>query len=272
MPRRKFIDKKSAINYRLVHRAQNDPRIHDEDAPQMVFAETSAANLRDGDEPAGSSRASQYSSATGRSKIKSRGDLESEYGSRVRENEGEAANYGIFYDDSKYDYMQHMRDLNAGGGDAHFVEAKEDKKKGKGKERFDLADALRNASLDDRQSDAGYSMNSSVSNVSDVFGEDMAPSEFVRKTTYQDQQNVPDALAGFQPDMDPRLREVLEALEDEAYVDDDEDIFDSLQQDGFELNQREFEAAGAFDADRDTLDRFLDDDEEEDEGWESDNT
>ena len=97
----------------------------------------------------------------------------------------------------------------------------------------------------------------------------MAPSEFVRKTTYQDQQNIPDALAGFQPDMDPRLREVLEALEDDAYVDDDEDIFDNLQQDGFELNQREFEAAGQFDADRDTLDRFLD---EEDEGWESDDT
>lgn len=91
----------------------------------MVFAETAAANAREGDEPAGSSRASQYSSAsrasqfssaTGRSKIKSRGDLESEYGDRVRENEGEAANYGIFYDDSKYDYMQHMRDLNSGEG------------------------------------------------------------------------------------------------------------------------------------------------------------
>ena len=242
----------------------------------MVFAETAPANLKEGDEPAGSSRASQYSSAsrasqfssaTGRSKIKSRGDLESEYGDRVRDNEGEAANYGIFFDDSKYDYMQHMRDLNAGGGDAYFVEAKEDKKKGK--QKFDLADALQNASLDDRQSDAGYSMNSTVSSVSDVFGEDMAPSEFVRKTTYQDQQNIPDALAGFQPDMDPRLREVLEALEDEAYVDDDEDLFDSLQEDGFELNQREFQAAGQFDADRDALDRFLD---EDDEGWESDDT
>ncbi|KAJ4982664.1 low temperature viability protein [Stagonosporopsis vannaccii] len=276
MPRRKFIDKKTAINYRLVHRAQNDPRIHDEDAPQMVFAETAPANLREGDEPAGSSRASQYSSASrlsqwsaasGRSKIKSRGDLESEYGGDVRRNEGEAANYGIFYDDSKYDYMQHMRDLNSGTGDAYFIEAKDDKKKGK--EKFDLADALKNASLDDRQSDAGYSMNSTVSSVSDVFGEDMAPSEFVRKTTYQDQQNIPDALAGFQPDMDPRLREVLEALEDDAYVDDDEDIFDALQEDGFELNQREFEAAGQFDADRDALDRFLD---EDDEGWESDDT
>ena len=239
----------------------------------MVFAETTPANLREGDEPAGSSRASQYSSASrasqfsSASKIKSRGDLESEYGDSIRGNEGEAANYGIFYDDSNYDYMQHMRDLNSGSGDAYFVEAKEEKKKGKAK--FDLADALQNASLNDRQSDAGYSMNSTVSSVSDVFGEDMAPSEFVRKTTYQDQQNIPDALAGFQPDMDPRLREVLEALEDDAYVDDDEDIFDNLQQDGFELNQREFEAAGQFDADRDTLDRFLD---EEDEGWESDDT
>ncbi|KAJ8104947.1 hypothetical protein OPT61_g10476 [Boeremia exigua] len=191
MPRRKFIDKKTAINYRLVHRAQNDPRIHDEDAPQMVFAETTPANLREGDEPAGSSRASQYSSAsrasqfssaTGRSKIKSRGDLESEYGDDVRGNEGEAANYGIFYDDSKYDYMQHMRDLNSGGGDAYFIEPKEDKKKGK--EKFDLADALKNASLDDRQSDAGYSMNSTMSSVSDVFGEDMAPSEFTWTRDY----------------------------------------------------------------------------------------
>lgn len=249
----------------------------------MVLSETAPANLREGDEPAGSSRASQYSSASrasqlsaasGRSKIRSRGELESEYGDSVRGNEGEAANYGVFYDDSSYDYMQHMRDLNSGGGDAYFVEPKEDKKKGKGKDKFDLADALEKASLDDRQSDAGYSMNSTVSSVSDVFGQDMAPSEFVRKTTYQDQQNTPDALAGFQPDMDPRLREVLEALDDEAYVDDDEDIFDSLQQDGFELNQREFEAAGQFDAGQfdahgDTLDRFLD---EDDQGWESDDT
>jgi protein LTV1 len=260
-------DKKTAINYRLVHRAQNDPRIHDEDAPQMVFAETAAANMREDDEAAGSSRASQYSAASGRSKIKSRGDLESEYGSRVRRNEGEAANYGIYYDDTQYDYMQHMRDLGSGGGgEAYFVEAKADKKKGK--EKFDLADALRNASLDERQSDAGYSMNSSVSNVSDVFGEDMAPSEFVRKTTYQDQQNVPDAIAGFQPDMDPRLREVLEALEDDAYVDDEDEIFGELQQDGFELNQREWGQTG-YDDDRDTMDRFLD---EEDAGWETDDT
>jgi len=101
MPRRKFIDKKTATNFRLVHRAQNDPRIHDEDAPQMVLAETTAPNQRDDIQPAGSACASQYSAASGRSKIKSRSQLESEYGAQVRRNEGEAANYGVFFDDSE---------------------------------------------------------------------------------------------------------------------------------------------------------------------------
>ena len=267
-------DKKDAINYRLVHRAQNDPRIHDADAPQMVFAEIEGKNNYDDSEPAGSSRASQYSSAsrwtsatgrTGRSQIKSRRDLEGEFGTRVRTNEGEAANYGIYYDDSEYDYMQHMRDLNSGGGEAYFIEAKPDKKKGK--QKMDLADALRAATLDDRQSDAGVSMSSSVSRAaSDVFGEDLAPSEFVRKTTYQDQQNIPDAIAGFQPDMDPRLREVLEALEDEAYVEDEEDFFAELTQDPGEVGQYEWEEQ---DFEDDYRGEFL---AEDDAGWETDDT
>ncbi|EDU40057.1 low-temperature viability protein ltv1 [Pyrenophora tritici-repentis] len=266
MARGKFIDKKTATNFRLVHRAQNDPRIHDDDAPQMVFAETVAPNQREQSEAAGSSRASQYSAATGRSKIKSRRDLESEYASKFRRNEGEAANYGIYYDDTEYDYMQHMRDLGSGGGEAYFVEAKPEKK---GKQKMDLADMLRDVSLNDSRSQADLSVSSNISSVSDMFGEDMAPSEFVRKTTYQDQQNIPDALAGFQPDMDPRLREVLEALEDEAYVDDEEDIFNELAQDGYEVDQREWNGAGYDEDDRDPMDRFLD---EEDPGWETDDT
>jgi len=262
-------DKKDALNYRLVHRSQNDPRIHDTDASDMVFSEINAPNTREGPEPAGSSGASQYSSAskyssaTGRSKIKSRRDLEDEFSSRVRPNEGEAANHGVFYDDTEYDYMQHMRDLGTGG--AYFLEPKDKKK---GKQKMDLADALRAASLEDEQSDAGMSMSSSVSRAaSDVFGEDMAPSEFYRKTTYQDQQNVPDAIAGFKPDMDPRLREVLEALEDEAYVDDEEDIFAELTQNPAELEQSLWEDTGF--EDDDGMDRFP---YEEDAGWETDDT
>ena len=70
---------------------------------------------------------------------------------------------------------------------------------------------------------------------------------------------MPDALAGFQPDMDPRLREVLEALEDEAYVDDEEEIFGEIARDGREVSLKEFEEAGFEDAG-------------DEAGWETDET
>lgn len=184
-------------------------------------------------------------------KAKQRADLEEEFGSKVRDNEGEAANYGIYYDDSNYDYMQHMRDLGTGGG--KFVEAPGDKK---GKGKLTLEDQLRNM---DMGSDAGVSQASSMASTAEsFFSEELLPSQFVRPQTYQDQQSVPDAIAGFQPDMDPRLREVLEALEDEAYVEDDAAIFEALAADGEEVHREEFEDSLYWD--------------EEDDGWESDRT
>ena len=149
--------------------------------------------------------------------------------------------------------MQHLRELGTGGGDAYFVEAKAEKGKAKAK-GLKLEDALRQASLeDDTQSQSAYGQSE--------FG-DMRSNftAYSRKPTYQDQQNIPDAIAGFQPDMDPRLREALEALEDEEYVDDeDDDLFGQLTNNAEELDQGDWE---------DTL--F--DHEEEDEGWESDAT
>ena len=168
----------------------------------------------------------------------------------VRENEGEAAEYGIYYDDTEYDYMQHMRDLNGGTGDgeSYFVEAPT-KKQGKGKKGIKLEEALRAASLEDTSGGKGKSPQ--------LFDEDLLPSKNLEKRTYQDQQDVPDVLSGFQPDMDPRLREVLEALEDEAYVDDEEDLFVELAKEGEEVSLEEFEALGIA---------------EEDDGWETDDT
>lgn len=151
----------------------------------------------------------------------------------LRDNEGEAANHGIYYDDTEYDYMQHMREIGQGSGDAYFVEAPSKEKKGKNKQT--LEDALKGVKLDD----------------------EILPSKNLRQETYQAQQDVPDALAGFQPDMDPRLREVLEALDDEAYVDDSDDIFGHLTKGGEEVDEYEFEE-GQWD--------------EDDEGWESDAT
>jgi protein LTV1 len=191
------------------------------------------------------------------SKIKHRGDLEEEFGFKVRANEGEAANHGIFYDDTEYDYMQHMRDLGS-STESHFIEASASAKTKKGKTK--LEDALQNLDL---QSESGVVSHASsvASNAQSVFAEDMLPSEFVRPRTYQDQQDVPDAIAGFQPDMDPRLREVLEALDDEAYVDDDEDVFEALAENAQEVPQDEWTQA--------QWEEFQADD---DDGWESDRT
>lgn len=226
MPRGKWIDKKTATHFTLVHRPQNDPLIHDDSAPSFVLNPTQLPN----------------------SKGKRLGDLASELGSdamSIRDNEGEAATYGVYFDDTEYDYMQHLRDLDQGGGEAVFVDAKGSQNNNKGKGKQSLEEALRQMDLQHKSDD--------------LIEEDMLPSKNLQRQSYQVQQDVPDAIAGFQPDMDPRLREALEALEDEAFVDDDdEDIFKELAKDGHELDDYEFD---------DTYPEFEDDD-----GWESDGT
>ncbi|KAI6766343.1 hypothetical protein HG530_007413 [Fusarium avenaceum] len=225
MPR-KWIDKKSAQHFTLVHRPQNDPLIHDENAPSMVLNPTQTKKSSN--------------------KSKDLDDLASELGYEadgVRANEGEAAGYGVYYDDTEYDYMQHLRDLNTGGGEVVFVESSATANKGKGKQKQSLEDALKK--LDIEQS------------ADDILDPELLPSKNLTRVTYEAQQDIPDSLKGFQPDMDPRLREVLEALEDDAFVDDeDDDIFKELAKDGRELDDYEFEGA-EFD---------------EDDGWESDAT
>lgn len=180
----------------------------------------------------------------GSAKVKHLDDLASELGSeaaQIRANEGEAASHGVYFDDTEYDYMQHLRDLNSGSGGGVFIEAVE---KTKGKQKESLEDALKKLDLEQQSGD--------------LLDEDILPSKNLTKVTYQAQQNVPDAIRGFQPDMDPRLREVLEALEDEAYVDDeDDDIFKNLTKDGEEIDDYEFENGNEF---------------EDDDGWESDCT
>ena len=204
-------------------------------------------------------------------KVKDRSDLESELFSgldeenepiRLRDNEGEAAEHGVFYDDSEYDYMQHMRDLDGGTGDEQrcFLEAPAYKKEGRGKGKIPLEVALRDVSLDDRRSKAGT--DSDEGKGLGLLDEEILPSRSLRRSTYQDQQDVPDVLAGFQPDMDPRLREVLEALEDEAYVDDEDDVFGELAKESREISLTEFEELG-FEGGVSRV---------EEDGWETDDT
>ncbi|KAL6712802.1 Protein ltv1 [Lecanora helva] len=246
MPQKQWIDKSNSTTFQLVSRPQNDPKIHDSSSSSTVFRELAPSQSH---------------------KIKSRHDLESELfgpgdthgtNTNIRDNEGEAAEYGVYFDDSEYDYMQHIRDLNAGGasGETFFVEATKPKKEGKGKTKLSLEEALRKSSLRDQQGDT----NESATEKSQLLDDAILPSKGFKKGSYQDQQDVPDALAGFQPDMDPRLREVLEALDDEAYVDDEEDIFGELAKDGNEVSLDDFEKTN------------LEEEDMDDAGWETDET
>ena len=60
------------------------------------------------------------------------------------------------------------------------------------------------------------------------------PSKQELPRNYESQEAIPSSIAGFQPDMDPHLRQALEALEDNAFVDGDleDDFFGELVADG----------------------------------------
>lgn len=60
------------------------------------------------------------------------------------------------------------------------------------------------------------------------------PSASELPRNYESQQAIPQSIAGLQPDMDPHLRQALEALEDDAFVDGDldETFFDELVEGG----------------------------------------
>ncbi len=240
MPRKRWIPKETAQTYRLLYRPQDDPLINDESAGDQTLFQVSGPSSSSQSQSAFRKQADGLHIADLEEDV----DLDS-----VRENEGEAAEHGIYFDDTKYDYMQHLRDV--GEGDvSYYADAIPAKVIGKGKGKtMKLEDALRAVSLDEDTHSryTGSVLEEGFSTISS------------KNRTLERQQDIPDEIAGFQPDMDPRLREVLEALDDDAYVDDKDgdDVFGELALEGKngELSLDEFEM---------TFD--------DDEGWESDAT
>lgn len=207
MSTKKWIDKKKAETYRVVYRPRDDPLAYDEDASQTVLAKVDNLNTREQK----TERKDKWNkkSVSGRGMILTDEDAQAFQNDGRRENEGEAALYGITYDDSKYDYMQHLRPIGSDSS-AVFIAKKDLNQSSKAK-----GDILLRSSYANQQGP--------------LLPDEVLPSKDKLKLTYQDQQNIPDEIAGFQPDMDPDLREVLEALEDEEYVENEErDYFEEI--------------------------------------------
>ena len=104
--------------------------------------------------------------------------------------------------------MQHLKPVGVeeDGVDSVWLEAPQTRTKGKAKDSFALLD----------------------------LPPETLPSQYELPRNYESQQDIPSSIAGFQPDMDPHLRQTLEALEDDAFVDDglDDDFFGELVADG----------------------------------------
>jgi len=68
----------------------------------------------------------------------------------------------------------------------------------------------------------------------DDIPKEVLPSKQELPRNYESQEAIPSSIAGFQPDMDPHLRQALEALEDDAFADGglEDDFFGELIADG----------------------------------------
>ena len=189
-----------AQHFQLVHRSQRDPLINDPDASQRVLKPVDRANDR---------KLKLHPVCPHRSLAVipdamqgvTLADLEATVDkTALRENEGEAALYGVAYDDSSYDYMAHLKPIGSGAGNSVLIpgprgsgvtKGMKGDRKGKGKAELpeELFASEKELSLDE---------------------------------VYSRAEQVPRELQGLQPDMDPHLRQVLEALEDDAFVNEED--------------------------------------------------
>ncbi|CDO92635.1 unnamed protein product [Kluyveromyces dobzhanskii CBS 2104] len=194
--------KKNATKFAVVHRPHDDPNYHDSEAGEHVLVPVVNRNQKkdasqNEDELIPQLVSTPTASATGAPK------------KAVNEHVGEAALYGITFDDSKYDYTQHLKPIGLDPSHSVFVPAKS--KKPTEKKLKDPASMFVEPSYQDLDNKAAEPL-------------------FVRgvaKQEYLDQmQEIPGELVGFKPDMNPALREVLVALEDDAYVVNEDIVVD----------------------------------------------
>lgn len=177
----------NAKHFNLVYRSQQDPLAYDAEASQGVLQPVA----RQG---------------------QNRAQLEEQLGNiakQERSNVGEAAQYGIYFDDTQYDYMQHLRavggnDNSRRGGqdeerdtDVILLEAPQKKQstkpKGKASESFGLKAEMKENDIE--------------------LPPELLPSKDVLPRAFEQ-----DRQGGIQPDMDPHLRQALEALDDDAFL------------------------------------------------------
>ncbi|SCV70669.1 BQ2448_3431 [Microbotryum intermedium] len=221
--------------FQLVHRSQRDPLINDPEASDRVLKEVGAKQ-----------RAKGNTAGSFTSDFESTPDhAPSPAAIEGLDDAGDAAAYGVYFDDTKYDYMQHLRRVGD-VGESYLVEAPS--RKGK------RPTGSRNA-----HSSEGIVVKDSPSNKLEL-PEDALPSHPLDELSYADATISRTELKGLHPDLDPNIREVLEALDDDDYAldaegnsKDEDDFFGSIVQGGELVESHGWH--GAYDDDELTPDR-----------------
>ncbi|CAH7683043.1 Low temperature viability protein-domain-containing protein [Phakopsora pachyrhizi] len=188
---------KELKHYTLIHRSQRDPSINDGDSTQGILKQVHRLNdqkrIRRDDQ---------------KNKIRQ----DSEDGSNLMDDQRDRistkleevpSNYNIFYDDLDYDYMQHLRPMGQNPSDSVFIE----NRKAPGGGHYSSKPQPGSSSTDQSQ----YPNQAGFLSYRDHL-----------QFSLQSNSAVPDGHL-LPINDDPSLREVLDALEDEAYIEDEAD-------------------------------------------------
>ncbi|KAG0204372.1 hypothetical protein BGX28_003692 [Mortierella sp. GBA30] len=276
MGKKQFIDRKNARHFHLVHRSQRDPLSRDESAPQRVLKEVIPANLIgkvavpqeefDGDYFSDNDKEDIFGGQGEEDGInygtydRAIEDVElleaPSAASKKKKKIGEAALMGLVGEDFNdgYDYTQHMKEIGTSSEGVFMAAPKvlaQQKKAAQQSKGIQFTDAA--AADEMAKQDQPITKTKGLRLPSGVL-----PSREELDFADVYQSAVP---IGLQPDMPYDIRETLEALEDEEFVDEelDDSFFDQLDVEG--------------DFDDEEVEEYYEDEDEDEEGaggWEAD--
>ncbi|KAL6949750.1 hypothetical protein ACO0QE_000407 [Hanseniaspora vineae] len=217
----KRFNKANAQKFSIVHRPHDDPRYYDSEASEHILLPlVTPKEKRKQQKEAASTASAPLKSNNPYVKLK-KTVVETEAQPAKKEianaHVGEAALYGIQFDDSKYDYTQHLKPIGLDPENSVFIAKRgsagpSSKAQNTPKpSKKDIAEMF----TEDRYKEADKIKSEPV------FKFGMAKPEYL-----EHQVDIADDLKGFKPDMDPALREILEALEDDAYVINEDVVVD----------------------------------------------
>ncbi|OMJ25433.1 Protein LTV1-like protein [Smittium culicis] len=205
MVKKPFINKKTSKTYKVVYRSQKDPLAFEEGESAHILAEIAPSNVK-------------------RKKTKKSDSNKPDQD--ALEKEEPAALYGIYTDDLEYDYTKHLKEigLETEGENSVFIEAPAPKKSKK------FQDDLFGMESSSEQSSSKKKVTFSI------------PDEFTYDTSNKMDINKEAFPLGLQPNMDPSIREALDALENVEDYETDSDadsFFDKLNDSDLEMSEEE---------------------------------